>query len=74
LRVSNSNFCNNLHENAAGFFVNPFLSINENSDYVSRVHRKDSDFVKEETVKNQKVTVHRVSNRTQYLETLAKIR
>jgi len=69
-RVSNSNFCNNLHENAAGFFVNPFLSVDQDSDYVSRVHRKDSDLVKEETLKNQKVSVYRVSNRQQYLETL----
>lgn len=41
---------------------------------MNRVHRKDSDLVKEEMVKNQKVSVHRVNNHTQYLETLAKIR
>ncbi len=55
-------FSNNLAMIEGDFFINPYLTKQETEDYLKRITRKESDEIKAEKAKQEKISLHRVHN------------
>ena len=69
-----STFVNNLFLSEEGYFVNPYLNAANKADYLSRINRRISDEQNDIKLAREKISVHRVEDADQLVETLRKVR
>ena len=73
-QVLKSLFCNNLFRLQDGLFVNPFDTRAEMRAHIDRISSKKEKEAIEERKRNERVTVHRVTDIQAYGKTLHKVR